>query len=111
VGGMRIDEDIKLGDRSDIARHANRSTHDHEVAKLLHERRSQLDSTRDIRERPQGNYGQVATTALHHLQQTLHCLAMRGRLLRDRVAWAAVRMAQVRHAAQTVIMMKGCGSV
>src|SRR5262245_23458850 len=108
---MRIDEDIKLGHRSDIARHANCSTHDHEAAKLLHERRSQLDGTRDIRERSQGNYGQVATTALHHLQQMLHCLSMRRRLLRDRITRAAVRMAQVRHPAQTVIMMKGCGSV
>jgi hypothetical protein len=108
---MRIDKDVKLGDRTDIAWHANRSTHDHEAAKLLHERRSQLDGTRDIRERPQGNHGEVATIALHHLQQTLHRLSVHCRLLRDRVTLAAVRMAQVRHPAQTVMMMKGRGSV
>src|SRR5262245_41638305 len=108
---MRIDKDVKLGDRTDIAWHANRSTHDHEAAKLLHERRSQLDGTRDIREWPQGNDGQVATIVLHHPQQTLHCLSVHYRLLRDRVTLAAVCMAQVRHPAQTVIVMKGRGSM
>src|SRR5262249_8838251 len=108
---MWIDKDIKLGDRTGIAWHANRSTHDYEAAKLLHERRSQLNGTRNIRERSQGNHGQVATIALHHLQQMLHRLPMHCRLLQDRITWAAVRMAQVRHPAQTVLLMKGSGGV
>src|SRR5215510_7230816 len=111
VGRMRIDKDIKLSNRTDIAWHANRSTHDHEAAKLLHEPRSQLYGTRDIRERSQGNQGQVATVALHHLQQTLHRLPVHCWLLRDRITRAAVRMAQVCHPSQTVIMMKGCGRI
>ena len=70
-----------------------------------------MDGTRDIRERSQGNDGQVATIALHHLQQTLHRLPVHCWLLRDRITRAAVRMAQVRHPTQTVMTMKGCGSV
>src|SRR4030095_228893 len=108
---MRIDKDIKLSDRTDIAWHVNRSTHDHEAAKLLQEPRSKVDGMRDICERSQGNDGQVATVALHHLQQTLHRLPMHCWLLRDRITRAAVRMAQVRHPTQTVMTMKGCSRI
>src|SRR5262249_26194771 len=108
---MWIDKDIKLGDRTDIPWHANRSTHDHEAAKLLHERRSQLNGTCDIRKRSQGNQGQVTTIALYHLQQMLHRLPVHCWLLRDRIIRAAVWVAQVRHPAQTVVIMKGGGDM
>jgi hypothetical protein len=96
---MRIDKDIKLGYWTDIAWHANRSTHDHEAAKLLHDRRGTPDGTRDIRERSQGNDGQVATIVLHHLQQTLYRMSVHCWLLQDRVTRASVWMTQVRHPA------------
>src|SRR5262249_29764235 len=111
VSRMWIDKDIEFSHQTDIPWHTNRPSHNDQATELLHRRWSELDRTRNVRQRSQGNHGQVTPMVLPQLQQTLHGLPARWRLLWGRIIRAAVSMAQGCHPPQAIATVKGRGGM